>query len=149
MSAEPPPLETLALTCPHCGGAFQVRSEYRGLQVACPLCQQAIEVPVASGVVPPPPPPAQSQPLDRVAGVEPAGEMGGRGSRRAGGEYQDSARQEPRPPADAASAEPKPAPPRELTREERQRLRRRFRIAVAVLAAIVLAIALSLLLRIE
>ncbi|MEX2168148.1 MAG: hypothetical protein WD851_02470 [Pirellulales bacterium] len=142
MSAEPPPLETLALTCPHCGGAFQVRSEYRGLQVACPLCQQAIEVPVASGVVPPPPPQAQSQPLDRVAGVEPAGEP----PPEARWGLADST---PATPVEVpAEPEPEPAPPRELTREERQRLRRRFRIAVAVLAAIVLAIALSLLLRV-
>jgi predicted Zn finger-like uncharacterized protein len=124
MSTVPPPPDALTFTCPHCGQAFQVRSEYRGMQVACPHCGQAIEVPLESGAVPPPPPPL-AQPLTVAPRVE------------------ETVAAPPTPP------EPEPEPPRELSREEREQRRRRFRIAVAVLAGGVLLVALWLLLQVE
>jgi hypothetical protein len=68
---EPPPVELLALTCPACGGLFQVATTLAGSRVACPNCNALVMAAVAESVEPPLPPPpiAPPQSLDRSIAV--------------------------------------------------------------------------------
>gem|GEM_PF-5207752 len=42
---EPPPVELIPLTCPKCGGLFQVATALAGSRVACPNCHQLVLAP--------------------------------------------------------------------------------------------------------
>lgn len=50
------------LSCPHCGGVFQVDTAYAGQQASCPHCQGGVMIPADPGVAP-------SQPMDYSAGM--------------------------------------------------------------------------------
>lgn len=76
---EPPPVEFLALTCPACGGLFQVAATLAGSRVACPNCRALVMAAAAEPVelLPPapriaptgpavPPRPANSSAADSV-----------------------------------------------------------------------------------
>ena len=75
------------INCPHCGGTLEVQSDWEGLEVTCPLCNNAFTIPrreipaAATGrratPPPPPPPPAQSLPVGRYT---PAADGGSRSS---------------------------------------------------------------------
>ena len=53
--------DTFSLNCPHCQGEFQVTSAMSGTAVACPLCQQALQLPDFAGGSPAQPPPTSYQ----------------------------------------------------------------------------------------
>ena len=50
---EPPPVELVALTCPACGGLFQVATTLAGSRVACPSCNALVMAAAAEPVEPP------------------------------------------------------------------------------------------------
>lgn len=59
---EPPPVELLPLTCPACGGVFQVATTLAGCRVACPNCQAlVVATPAAMLESPPAAPPEPPQ----------------------------------------------------------------------------------------
>jgi DNA-directed RNA polymerase subunit RPC12/RpoP len=58
---EPPPVDLMPLTCPACGGLFQVATTLAGIRIACPNCNQLVMAPPRNVVEPTPPPPTSSQ----------------------------------------------------------------------------------------
>lgn len=58
---EPPPVDLLPLTCPACGGLFQVATTLAGSRVACPNCHALVMAAAKEPVEPPPLPPPPPQ----------------------------------------------------------------------------------------
>ncbi len=70
---EPPPVELLPLTCPACGGLFQVATTLAGSRVACPNCRALVMAAAAMPQIEPPiAPPPIAQPPARPELATPA-----------------------------------------------------------------------------